>query len=320
MTMMLNVAGGIVLAGVSLGSASAAVAQEASPVGAGSPTILIDAGHYNFVSGVDSHADWLGEQGLRIQVLCGIFDEKSLTGVDVVMIASPSAPNNAVTEPWLDEKFAVAWQPPFPSAFSHDEIELLRDWVVAGGGLVVVFDHMPVSNSVEALTAAFGVEVANGHAFDETKLSWEDGRLVRKEAGAAVFRRSDGTLAAHPITQGRVPAERIDSVALGGGAAFRPTPEGRMLLELGASFVSLNPAIPWRFREDTPRQAIGGWWQGGVLRVGRGRLAVFSDLGILATHEEVAEGQSPWDVWQLQNPQLFLNTLRWLAGEIEPDE
>jgi hypothetical protein len=295
-------------------------AQEASPADASAPTVLIDAGHHNLVDVVDSHAGWLEEQGLRVRVLQGSFDRESLVGVDVVITAAPSAPSNAVTRPWTEEKFAAAWQPPFPSAFSRDEIELLHGLVNAGGGLVIVFDHMPVSNAVEALAAAFGVEVANGHAFDETKLSWEDGRLVRKEAGAALFRRDDGTLADHPITDGRTPAERIDSVALGGGAAFRPVPGGRILLTLGTSFVSLKPEVPWRFLEDTPRQAIGGWWQGGVLRVGGGRLAVFSDLGILATHEEVAAGSPPWDEWQRQNPQLLLNTLRWLAGEVEPDE
>ena len=62
------------------------------------------------------------------------------------------------------------------------------------------------------------------------------------------------------------------------------------------------------------------WWQGGVLRMGRGRLAVFSDAGILATHDEAAVQEPPWNGRQLQNPQLFLNTLRWLSGEIDPDE
>ena len=174
--------------------------------------------------------------------------------------------------------------------------------------------------SVEELAAAFGVEVANGHAYDERMLRWDGDSLSRKEAGSAVFRRTDGTLTAHPITDGRSVAERIDSVALGGGSAFSLPPEGQPLLTLGTSFVSLLPEAPFRFREDTLRQPIGGWSQGGVLRVGRGRLAVFSDAGILATHDEVAAQEPPWNDWQLQNPQLFLNTLRWLSGQIDPDE
>jgi hypothetical protein len=306
---------------VSLGLGPAVtVGQEFADTPDAGPTILIDAAHHNLIDIVESHAGWLEEEGFTVRILQQSVDHESLDGVETVIISLPSAPRNAVTRPWTDEKFAAAWQPPFPSAFSADEISVLHEWVSEGGGLALVFDHMPVSNAVEELAAAFGVEVANGHAYDERMLRWEGDSLSRKEAGSAVFRRTDGTLTAHPITDGRSVAERIDSVALGGGAAFRLPPEGQPLLTLGMSFVSLLPEAPFRFREDTPRQAIGGWSQGGVLRVGRGRLAVFSDAGILATHDEVAAGEPPWSGWQLQNPQLFLNAVRWLSGQIDPDE
>ena len=298
-------------------STTLAVAQEPAYSFGTDPTVLIDAAHHNLIDIVESHGRWLEEEGFRVRILRQPFDHEALVGADVIITAIPSAPRNAVTRPWTEEKFARAWQPPFPSAFTADEISVLREWVTEGGGLALVFDHMPVSNAVEELAAAFGVEVANGHAYDERMLRWEGDSLSRKEAGSAVFRRLGGTLAIHPITDGRSVAERIDSVALGGGAALHPIPEGRPLLTLGASFVSLLPEAPFRFREDTPRQPIGGWWQGGALRIGRGRLAVFSDAGILATHNEVAAGEPPWNGWQLQNPQLFLNTLRWLSGEID---
>lgn len=312
---MRGVAGAV--AWLVLSSASACAQGPAHSVGTGD-TVLIDAAHHNLIDIVDSHRGWLEAEGFRVRVLRQPFDPELLSGVEVVVISIPSAAQNAVTKPWTREKFARAWQPPFPSAFAADEISALRDWVLEGGGLVLVFDHMPISHAVQELAAAFGVEVANGHAYDERLLRWEADSLSRSEAGSAVFRRSDGTLSAHPITDGRGAAERIDSVALGGGAAFRPMPEGEPLLTLGPSFVSLLPEAPFRFMENTPRQPIGGWWQGGMLRIGRGRLAVFSDAGILATADEVAAGEPPWDGWQLQNPQLFLNTLRWLARQIDP--
>ena len=283
------------------------------------PTILVDIAHHNFLDVVESHAALLEREGFTLRILRMPFDREVLAGVAAVIIGLPSAARNAVTEPRTPEKFARAWQPPFPAAFTAREIVILREWVTEGGGLALVFDHMPVSNAVEELAAALGIEVANGHAYDERMLEWHGDSLSRGEAGAAVFRRADGTLARHPITDGRSVAERIDSVALGGGAAFRPLPEGEPLLMLGESFVSLRPEVPFGFEEDTPRQPIGGWWQGGVLRIGRGRVAVFSDAGILATPEEVAAGEPPWDGWQVQNPQLFVNTLRWLSDQIDPD-
>jgi hypothetical protein len=298
-------------------STTLAVAQEPAYSFGTGPAVLIDAAHHNLIDIVESHGTWLEEEGFRVRILRQPFDHESLVGADVVITATPSAPRNAVTRPWTEEKFARAWQPPFPSAFTAGEISALREWVTEGGGLVLIFDHMPVSNAVEELAAAFGVEVANGHAYDARMLRWEGDSLSKKEAGAAVFRRIDGTLAAHRITDGRSVSERIDSVALGGGAAFRLPPDGRPLLALGTWFVSLLPEAPFRFRKDTPRQPIGGWSQGGVLRVGRGRLAVFSDAGILATHDEVAVQEPPWNGWQLQNPRLLLNTLHWLSGLLD---
>lgn len=82
--------------------------------------------------------------------------------------------------------------------------------------------------------------------------------MSRKEAGTALFRRIDGTLAAHPIADGHGVSESVDSVALGGGAAFRLLPEGRPQLALGTRFVSLLPGAPFRFGKDTPRQPMGG--------------------------------------------------------------
>lgn len=284
------------------------------------PTILIDVAHYNLVDIVDSHTSWLENEGFTVRILRHPFDHESLDGVDIILIESPLARRNSVTRPWTEEKFDLAWQPPFPSAFSADEISTLHTWVTSGGGLGIIFDHMPVSNAVDEMATAFGVTVSNGFAFDERMLRWESDSLSIGEAGSVVFRRIDHTLADHPITDGRSIVERVDSAALGGGAAFLLPPEGLPLLTLGESFVSLRPEIPWLFQEDTPRHSIGAWLQGGTLRVGRGRLAIFSDLGILATHDEVAAQDPPWNGSQLQNPQLFLNTIRWLSAEIDPDD
>jgi hypothetical protein len=170
-------------------STTLAVAQEPAYSFGTGPTVLIDAAHHNLIDIVESHGRWLEEEGFRVRILRQPFDHELLVGADVIITAIPSAPRNAVTRPWTEEKFARAWQPPFPSAFTADEISVLREWVTEGGGLALVFDHMPVSNAVEELAAAFGVEVANGHAYDERMLRWEGDSLSRKEAGSAVFRR-----------------------------------------------------------------------------------------------------------------------------------
>ncbi len=55
------------------------------------------------------------------------------------------------------------------------------------------------------------------------------------------------------------------------------------------------------------------------MRVGRGRLVVFGDAGILVTPEEPVDFEPPWNVWQKQNPQLFLNALRWLSSQLNKE-
>ncbi len=75
--------------------------------------------------------------------------------------------------------------------------------------------------------------------------------------------------------------------------------------------VRLTPSTSWSFGTPHPinEPMIGGWSGGGVLRVGQGRVAIYGELGIFATGDRFHE-RSP----ELQNPQLYMNTLHWLSG------
>jgi hypothetical protein len=59
--------------------------------------------------------------------------------------------------------------------------------------------------------------------------------------------------------------------------------------------------------------------QGAVLRVGRGRVAVFAEAAMFSAQhkgpERVAMGMNAPEA--SQNPQFVLNTLRWLAGQLD---
>ncbi len=82
------------------------------------------------------------------------------------------------------------------------------------------------------------------------------------------------------------------------------------MLTLKPSFVSLLPEVAWQYSEVTPREQVGGWSQGGVLRVGQGRVAVFSDSWIVL--EMVGYWPAP-----ANDPQLLLNVLHWLSGLLD---
>jgi hypothetical protein len=67
--------------------------------------------------------------------------------------------------------------------------------------------------------------------------------------------------------------------------------------------------------EDNERRQIEGWLQGGVMKVGRGRIAVFGEAAMfsaqLAGSENEPMGMNAPEA--RQNHQLLLNVMHWLT-------
>jgi len=299
---------GLVLVAEITCTAPGVVAQE--------PLILLDAAHHN-VSQPASRASlvqFLVANGYRSRELYQPLAPAVLRDARLVILEGPLSAQNALPEAFTQEQFDAAWSRPVRSAFTAQEITALHDWVNDGGGLLLVFDHMPVAGASSDLAAAFGFEVTDGYAVDVEKLSDLSASSV-VEAASVVFYRDDGTLATHSITAEQGRAARIDSIATWTGSAFRVPSGGRSLLTLRPSFISLLPDTAWAFSASTGRQEIGGWSQGAIIEVGQGRVAVFAELGILVSPDLVDEAKGDAEAHpQVQNPQLLLNVLRWLSG------
>jgi len=195
-----------------------------------------------------------------------------------------------------------------------NEINALDEWVRQGGSLFLVLDIFPFPGAIEPLTARFGIEVSNGFAVDARKLPKNPDSIG--PAGELFFRRSDGTLADHPVTNGRDSTERVDAIASIFGSAFRLPPGAQSLFTFGPSSVSLLTDVAWEFSADTPRESIEGWSQGGLLRVGKGRLAIFGESGILQPHGPRFDELYP----NVQNAEFILNAFRWLSGLLDEKE
>jgi len=307
-----------------------AVAQQPAFAPGSGPTVLFDLGHNSlFLRGTNlSPMTRLQDDGYLTQTLTGPFTEDALAGVDIVMILAPLADRNALPPRPADcppppdtsaecfeainAQIREVWRHPIPSAFSEAEITILREWVGEGGALLLVLDHFPMSGAAQELGAAFGIEISNGLAADGALLA-EQGvaQAVAQGAGSLVFERTEGGVADDPITNGRTPGQRVDAFGFFGGSAFRLPPQGRSLLTFGSSFVSLLPEVMWQFSETTSREDIGGWSGGGVLRVGQGRVAIYGEHGIFPTEDGFERHP------ELQNPQLFMNTMHWLSGLLD---
>jgi hypothetical protein len=181
----------------------------------------------------------------------------------------------------------------------------------------MISDHMPVAGAMQELAAAFELEVSNGFAREV------EGDEVL--TGPIVYRRSDGSLLDHSITNGRTVSERVDSVVTFTGSAFRGAGPLEPLMVFRAGAVSLEPDRAWEFTEGTRRVPLEGWLQGGVRPYGRGRVALIGEAGmffaLLASMAEERAGEECeepcWLEQASQNPRFLLNLVRWLARELD---
>ncbi|MCK5368202.1 MAG: hypothetical protein KAQ62_06600, partial [Cyclobacteriaceae bacterium] len=229
------------------------------------PVVIVDEGHFNFHAHEGSDRpflEFLRRDGYKVRRSRSRFSRDSLDTAQILVIPMPLSKRNQVRGD------STNWDLPNPSAFSAEEIMTVHDWVNDGGSLLLISDHMPVAGAVTDLALAFGIQFSNGHARDTLN------------QGPMIFRRSDGSLANHPITNGRTVAERVDSLRTFGGSAFKSDVDVDSLLIFRSSVISLEPTVFRKFTPKTSRIPVGGWYQGAVLRYGMGRAAFFGEAGM----------------------------------------
>jgi hypothetical protein len=273
--------------------------------GAG-PLVLIDEAHHNFHTAAGRYrpfAKLLESDGFRVSGNGAPFTAETLKDIRLLVIA------NALNAAHLNQP---DWKLPAASAFTLNEIHAVVEWVRNGGSLLLIADHMPFAGDAAALANAFGVRLLNSFAL----LGDADPRTGDYPI---VFRRSDGTLKAHPITQGRRTAERIDSIESFTGSAFGFVgPGGGALMALPASTLVRSPAVAWRFDASTIDVSGAGLLQGGVVQFGKGRVAIFGEAAMFTAQrkgvERVPMGMNAPAA--SQNAQFAINVAHWLVGVV----
>ena len=129
-----------------------------------------------------------------------------------------------------------------------------------------------------------------------------------------IFLRDQG-LAAHPITDGRKPSEQVNRVATFTGQGFKAPESAEPLLEFGdeTQMVIMKPGTRNAVVE---RRDAQGYLQGAVLRVGKGRVAVFGEASMfsaqLAGPEKRPMGMN--SPLAPDNQQFLLNVMHWLSS------
>jgi len=176
-----------------------------------------------------------------------------------------------------------------------------------GGALFVITDHMPDPGAIKDLAFSFGIEVSNGYVMKGPP----PGR-----AGPTLFRKTDGSLADHPLTKGRGSGEHVRRVATFAGSAFRCEEGFQPLLILGEGFRSWMPEEYNKFPPGTPNIDVAGWYKGGVRTYGEGRIAFFAEAAMF-TAQIFANGRVKAGMNHplgQDNARLLLNILHLLSG------
>ena len=256
-----------------------------------SPVVFIDEAHNNLhkVNGrFKPFSQVLTSDGYTVKPSKEKFTLEYLKQADILVIVNA-----------LDKK-RRDYNPPFGDAFDTEEVEAVKQWVSQGGSLFLVADHTPFPKVIEKLSMAFGFEFSNGHV------------------GDAIFSLDNNALVDHPITKEISHSERIVQVKTFGGSAFQIPESATPLLILGKGATSLVPDIPFQVNAKTPRISMDGWYQGAVLEVGEGRVAIFSEAMMFTSQVYIPTGKKMGLVSDgaEQNEQFLLNVMHWLSKKI----
>ena len=247
------------------------IENPAYPVGTG-PVVLIDEAHSNFHTATGRYlpfAELLRRDGYVVTALPGPLTAEALRDARVLVTANAR------------------------QAFTVAEVEALRDWVTAGGAVLLIVDHPPFVEAAMEVAEVFGIRLRNGSARDP-----------RIASGRLVFRRSEGTLMDHPITRD------IDSVATFSGSSFDLEAVGQPLLEFWPGVYSYTQ------RDDPDPLLLEGHLQGAVLQFGKGRVAAFGEAAMFSAQLS-GPNRSPMGMNAPiagQNAQFLLNVIHWLTG------
>ncbi len=283
----------------------------ASPAYTGKqPRVLFDEAHFNVhtsVTGYKTFTDLVTNDGYQVVPITKPFDAASLAGADVLVIANARG----------------AARPSESPAFTEPECDAVRDWVRAGGNLLLITDHYPIGHGSENLARRFGVSMSKGTTSDRANPAPGAGG-----PSALLFSRENKLLADHAITNGRNASERLNKIITFTGQSLKG-PEGSVsFLTLADTAVDRLPsgAGPAQGRArrskgqpaSEPAVSAAGRSQGVAFAFGAGRVVVMGEASELTAQLAGAQKRPMGMNYPgIDNRQMALNIMHWLSRLID---
>lgn len=269
------------------------------------PRVLYDEAHNNAHSirgRYSPFAKLLRADGCSVQALRDAVTPERLKGANILVIV-----NACADEPKRES-----------DAFTPAERAAIRDWVRAGGSLLLVADHHPYGESAAPLAAEFNVSMSGGWTDDESHA-----RAGSGDPGQLLFSRENGLLGEHAITLAADAERAIATVESFTGQSLLGPPDAAALLRLADSAIDRIPRGSVTKTEggrttttfETDDRSAAGRAQGLALRFGAGRVVVLGEAAMLTAQSNKGQTfgmNSPNN----DNRAFALNTVRWLAGAL----
>mgnify|MGYP000101850099 CR=1 FL=1 len=283
------------------------------------PRVTIDEAHHNYQTIADrfqGFANLLTADGARVLPNRSAFSAETLAQTDVLVICNALSAKNAQEKATINK-----WALPAPEALTDDEIEAITTWVKNGGSLLLIADHMPFPNAVDKLASSLGIAMGDNFAFDAA-FTYKPGDMNLIKFYEKQPATNTGKLHSNAVVRGRNPSEHIPFVVTFTGSAFRVKPGAQFtpVLELGEGTNVAWPSDHADISMKTPFTRGAGLYQGGLLRTGKGRVAVFGEASMFSVNYAEWVGNYPTGFHNPDAPhnkQFVLNVFHWLAKSIK---
>lgn len=293
------------------------------------PKVLFDEAHFNFHTSTGRYQPFVNlitNDGYIVTPNKEKFQKKVLEGYDILVIVNALGAETQAS-PGADNP-----------AFTEEECDAVRDWVRAGGALLLIADHAPFGAAAETLAKRFGIEMGKGHTLDENNYEVEDGNR-----GFLAFSRDNKLLIDHAITRGGNAQERVNRVLTFTGQSLKG-PEGSVaFLKLSETAKErqppakdskpvtldrlpngqpLPPGVTVQGRPAGPAVSAAGRAQGIAFAFGKGRIVALGEAAMLSAQKVTGPaaqlaGKSEIRIGMnragLDNRQLALNIMHWLS-------
>lgn len=262
------------------------------------PKVLFDEAHNNFHTASGRYkpfADLITSDGYEVTPNKEKFSAATLKGFQILVIS------NALGAAQMNMPGASN------PAFTAEESDAVRDWVKAGGALLLIADHAPMGGANQILGERFGIDMSKQYTVDEQNYEKET-----ENPGFIVYTRESGRLADHAITRGRHTTERVNKIIAFTGQSLKGPASGFAFMKLADTAQDRMPG------SDSKPISAAGRAQGIAMKFGKGR-AVFLGEAAMLSAQLAGPNQAKFGMNRpgIDNRQLALNIVHWLSGVLK---